>query len=143
MRPLNRIDPVGQPGLYQTYSITSPPDRTMKAACEQVGCEQWRSGWQSVIDESTPLGASQAAYIRQRSGRTFREQRTAAGLTVFTFESGQRCFAEHQTRPEIYAVQGGDWRKYLGPVRRHTRAADWQEDFGEHQLRLVEQRQRG
>lgn len=143
MRPLNRIAPVGEPEHYQTYSITSPPDRTVRAACEQVGCEQWRLGWQSVIDESTPLGRSQAAYIRQQSGRTFREQKTAAGLTVFRFESGQRCFAEHQTRPEIYLVRGGDWRKQTGPARTHQRAQDWQEDFGEHQLRLVAQRERG
>lgn len=134
---------MGEPEHYQTYSITSPPDRKVRAACEQVGCEHWRLGWQSVIDESTPLGQSQAAYIRQQSGRTFREQKTGSGLTVFAFESGQRCFAEHQTRPEIYAVQGGDWRKQTGPVRAHQRAADWQDDFGEHQLRLVEQRQRG
>lgn len=143
MRPLQRIQPVGEPEHYQTYSITSPPDRTVRAACEQVGCEQWRLGWQSVVDESTTLGKSQAAYIRQKSGRTFREQKTTTGLTVFRFESGQRCFAEHQTRPEIYLVRGGDWRKHTGPPRTHQRAADWQEDFGEHQLRLVAQRERG
>jgi hypothetical protein len=143
MRPITRITPNGKPGDYQTYSITSPPDRAVKAACEQVGCEQWRLGWHSVLDETTPLGKSQAAYIRQRSGRTFREQRTGAGLTVFLFDSGQRCFADHKTRPELYAVQRGDWRAHSGPVRRHQRAADWQEDFGEHQLRLAEQQQRG
>ncbi len=143
MRPLTRITPVGQPEHYQTFSITSPPDRQVRAACEQVGCERWRLGWKSVIDESTPLGASQAYYIRKESGRTFREQKTAAGLTVFSFESGQRCFAEHRTRPEIYVVRGGDWRKHTGPARTHQRAADWQEDFQGHQLRLVEQRNRG
>lgn len=143
MRPLNRIQPVGQPEHYQTFSITSPPDRAVRAACEQVGCEQWRLGWQSVVDESTVLGRSQAAYIRQRSGRTFREQKTGAGLTVFSFDSGQRCFAEHRTRPEIYLVRGGDWRKQTGPARTHQRAADWREDFGEHQLRIAEQQQRG
>lgn len=143
MRPLTRITPAGQPGDYQTFSITSPQDLSEKAACEQVGCEHWRDGWTSVIDESTDLGKRQAAYIRQRSGRTFREQRTGAGLTVFRFESGQRCFADHKTRPEIFTVQGGDWRQYLGPVRTHQRGEDWREDFGEHQLRLVEQRRRG
>lgn len=143
MRPLTRIVPAGAPSDYQTFSITSPPDRTVVAACERAGCTAWRYGWQTVLDESTPLGRSQAAYIRQRAGRTFREQRTGAGLTVFRFESGQRCFAEHRTRPELYAVQGGDWRHFSGPVMRHSRAADWQEHFGEHQLRLVDLRQRG
>lgn len=143
MRPINRIIPAGQASDYKTFSITSPPDRTVKAACEQVGCERWRTGWNSAIDESTDLGKSQAAYIRQRSARTFREIRTGAGLTVFIFEPHQRCFEDHRTRPEAYAVQGGDWRQLSGPVRHHQRAADWQEDFGEHQLRLVEQRTRG
>ncbi len=53
-----------------------------------------------MIDESTDLGREQAAYIRQRSGRSFREMRTAVGpdaLTVFRFDSGQRCFADHIT----------------------------------------------
>ncbi|HEX2657858.1 MAG TPA: hypothetical protein VHU40_06285 [Polyangia bacterium] len=95
------------------------------------------------MDESTDLGKQQAAYIRQRSGRTFREQRTGAGLTVFTFESGQRCFADHRTRPEIFAVQGGDWRQQTGPAQRHQRPADWVEDFQENQGRLAELHARG
>ncbi|MGW3428881.1 hypothetical protein ACWDHW_13135 [Streptomyces melanosporofaciens] len=132
------------PGAYQTYSIASPRDTTVRAACEQVGCEAWRHGWESAIDETTALGQQQAAYIRQKSGRTFRETKTAAGLTVFRFESGQRCFADHKTRPELYAVRDGDWRgNPTGRTRQHTRAADWVEDFGEHQLRLVDQHQKG
>jgi hypothetical protein len=143
-RPVNRIEPGMPVQAYQTYSITSPQDTTVKAACEQVGCPQWRNGWESVIDEGTDLGKSQAAYIRTRSGRTFREMKTEAGLTVFRFESGQRCFAEHKTRPEIYAVRDGDWRgNPTGRKRQHTRAADWVEDFGEHQLRLVDQQKEG
>lgn len=145
MRQLNRVDrQLLAPGAYQTYSITVPRDTLVRAACEQVGCAAWRHGWESTIDESTELGQRQAAYIRQTSGRTFREQRTDAGLTVFRFESGQRCFADHQTRPELYAVRDGDWRgNPTGRTRQHTRAADWVEDFGEHQLRLVDQQQKG
>ncbi|MEU2510569.1 hypothetical protein [Streptomyces syringium] len=132
------------PGAYQTYSIAQPRDTLVRAACEQVGCAAWRHGWQSAVDEATELGAQQATYIRQRSGRTFREQRTGAGLTVFTFDSGQRCFAEHRTRPEIYAVRDGDWRgNPTGRTRLHTKAADWVEDFGEHQLQLVDQQKKG
>jgi hypothetical protein len=143
MRPLTRITPVGQPGDYRTFSIASPTDRSVRAACEQVGCAARRNGWQTTVDESTDLGKQQAAYIRQRSGRTFREQRTGAGLTVFTFESGQRCFADHRTRPEIFAVQGGDWRQQTGPAQRHQRPADWVEDFQENQGRLAELHARG
>lgn len=141
---INRIDPNMPVQAYQTYSITSPRDTSVRAACEQTGCLAWRHGWESTVDETTDLGKGQAIYIRSQSGRTFREQRTAAGLTVFRFESGQRCFAEHFTRPEIYAVRDGDWRgNPTGRTRTHQRPADWVEDFGEHQLRLVDQQKEG
>lgn len=146
MRHINRVDRLLLPAAaYQTYSITQPRDATVKAACEQVSCAAWRFGWDSVIDESTEQGKNQAFYIRKYSGRTFREMKRGDGLTVFRFESGQRCFAEHQTRPELYAVRDGDCARGnpTGQVRRHARAADWVEDFGEHQLRLVDQQQKG
>ncbi|RLV66354.1 hypothetical protein STAN_1875 [Streptomyces sp. CBMAI 2042] len=141
---VNRVDPALPVGAYQTYSITSPTDTTVRAACQQVGCQAWLHGWESTIDEATDLGAQQAAYIRTQARRTFREQRTEGGLTVFRFESGQRCFAEHKTRPEIYAVRDGDWRgNPTGRHRTHARPQDWVEDFGEHQLRLVDQKKEG
>lgn len=145
MQPLNRIDRLRLgSGAYQTYSITQPHDTLVRAACEQVGCTAWASGWQSTIDESTPLGAQQAAYIRTQSGRTFREQRTGNGLTVFRFEAHQRCFTNHETRPQLFAVRDGDWRgNPTGRVRQHQRPADWVDDFGEHQLRLINQQQKG
>lgn len=144
MQQLNRVNrDLLAPGAYQTYSITQRPDVLLRAACEQVGCAAWANGWESHIDESTPLGQQQAAYIRQRSGRTFRETRTGPGITVFRFEAHQRCFAEHQTRPQLYAVRGGDHREVAGPTRTHTRPADWVEDFGEHQQALAEQQQKG
>lgn len=139
-----RIQPQLAVGDYQTYSIDAPHDRLVKVACEQVGCDAYRHGWESTIDESTDLGQRQARYIRGESRRTFRELRTAAGLTVFRFEPGQRCFADHQTRPEIYLVRDGDWRgNPTGRTRRHVNAADWQEDFGEHQQRIADQIERG
>ncbi|MFD8805561.1 hypothetical protein [Streptomyces sp. NPDC059597] len=144
MQTINRLDPALPAGAYQTYSITAPPDTQLRSACETANCQAWRYGWESPIDETSELGQQQAAYIRTQAGRTFREMRTEAGLTVFRFEPGQRCFAEHGTRPEIYAVRDGDWRgNPTGRARQHTRAADWVEDFGEHQLRLVDQQQKG
>jgi len=138
-----RIDPRGPVQAYQTYEIDSPQDTTVRAACEQVGCAAWRNGWESTIDERTDLGAAQAAYIRQHSRRTFTERKTALGLTVFRFESGQRCFTDHRTRPETYTVWPGDWRGQLGPARTHTRPNDWVEDFGEHQQKIADQAERG
>ncbi|MFG2372554.1 hypothetical protein ACGFY9_13885 [Streptomyces sp. NPDC048504] len=130
MQSVNRIEPELGAGAFQTYEIRAPRDVRLRSACEQTGCPAWRQGWESVIDESTPLGQGQAAYIRTRSGRTFREQKNGAGLTVFRFESGQRCFAEHRTRPDIYLVRDGDWRgNPTGRQRQHTRPEDWVEDM--------------
>ncbi|WP_344890437.1 hypothetical protein [Actinomadura meridiana] len=139
-----RIDPRGPAHAYKTYAIVAPADRTVKAACELVGCQAWLNGWETAVDEHTDLGRAQAEYIRHQSGRTFREQRTAAGLTVFVFESRQRCFAEHRTRPERYSVRNGDWRPTgRGPTRAHANASDWVEDFSEHQQRVADQKEKG
>lgn len=128
-----RIMPRVGPEAYQTYDLTAPRDREVKAACVQVGCEAWLYGWDTPVDESTDLGAGQAAYIRQGSGRTFKELRTAEGLTVFRFDSRQRCFGEHRTRPEIYRLYRGDlFRRNLGLLRVHTRPQDWVEDMSEN-----------
>ncbi|MFB4273029.1 hypothetical protein [Nonomuraea sp. GTA35] len=143
MRPLNRIVPAAPVGAFQTYRIVSPPDRAVRSACEDVGCPAWQYGWETQVDESTDLGRAQAAYIRQQAGRTYRERRTGEGLTVFQFMSGQRCFAEHHTRPEHYLVRGGDWRRDLGLIRQHSRGADWVEDFSLHQDRLADQQRKG
>lgn len=144
MRSVNRVDPLHAVQAYQTYSISQRPDVLVRAACQQVGCGAWLAGWETSLDEITELGKQQAAYIRTRSGRTFRELRTTAGLTVFRFDSGQRCFAEHKTNPESYAVRDGDWRgNPTGRIRRHQHPADWVEDFGDHQLRIADQQAKG
>lgn len=143
-RHINRLPPAHAVQAYQTYSISQKPDVLVRAACQQVACAAWLGGWETTLDESTNLGRQQAAYIRTRAGRTFRELRTDAGLTVFRFDSGQRCFAEHKTNPESYAVRDGDWRANpTGRTQQFSRAADWVESFGEHQLRLTEERRRG
>lgn len=139
-----RLSPQGPVQAYQTFSVRPRSDQTIRTVCEQVNCQQWREGWESVIDESTDLGKAQATYIRTQSGRTFREMRTEAGLTVFRFESGQRCFAEHRTRPELYLVRDGDYRgNPTGQRRVHTRAADWVEHMQEEFGKFSDDRDRG
>lgn len=140
--PFRPSDPPMPVQSYQTWSVKSRPDKRVKTVCERVGCPQWRSGWESLIDESTVLGRAQAAFIRG-SGRTFREQRTAVGLTVFRFEAYQRCFADHQTMPEKYLVRGGDYRGVVGEVRVHQRASDWVEHVQQHMGRLLDERAKG
>lgn len=141
--PFRPIAPRMPVEAYRTFSVKSRPDRAVKTVCERVGCPQWRHGWESVIDESTQLGQEQAAFIRTQSRRTFREQRTAGGLTVFRFGAGQRCFEDHQTIPEKYLWRGGDYRGTVGRVQVHQRASDWVEHVQEHMGRLLDERAKG
>jgi hypothetical protein len=142
---LNRIAPQGRPEDYQTFQVTTPRDGGVLTACPQAGCRFYREGWQSIVDERTPLGRAQAHYFRHQSGRTItREQKTADGQTVFVFAAHQRCFQEHYTKPEIYVVSGGDWRgNPTGAFRQHANAADWVEDFGLNQQKLADQARQG
>lgn len=158
-RPRNPLGPVA---AYQTWSVKTRTDRKIKTVCEQVGCRHWREGWDSVIDERTscgaagtgqlcawaaakklPCGTCQAYFIRRQSRRTFREMKRADGVTVFRFESGQRCFAEHHTRPELYLVRGGDYRGRVGQVRVHQRPEDWVEHVQQHMGLLLDERDKG
>ena len=124
--------------ITRDYKVRMPRDVTVKAACEEVSCEQWLFGWDSLIDENTKLGQAQAKYIRTKSGRTFREMKAPDGLTVFRFESGQRCFAEHRTRPARLSVAVGG-----RTLVTHASLADLAEDYTEHVGRLADQYGRG
>lgn len=145
------LQPQMPPHAYKTYQVTAPPDTHFRpATCEEVGCLAYQNGWRSVFDERTEQGFAQAYYVRKQSGRRFDEDRNSNGMTVFDFHPGQTCFRSsyHRVRidrPELYVVTGGDWR---GNPRRvepyvHRRAADWLEDFGEHQDALATRLARG
>lgn len=144
MRPVTRVQPVGPAQAYQTFQVVSPQDTSVVVACEQAGCPNWRNGWVTLVDTTTELGARQAAYIRSgATGRSYTELAAKAGEAAFRFDSHQRCFAEHRTRPELYVVRGGDWRSHLGLIRQHRNAADWVEHCAEHQARLHDRIERG
>jgi hypothetical protein len=119
------------------YLVRMPRDTTVRAACEDVGCENWQYGWDCLIDEDTPLGIAQAAYIRRDCGRVFTEMKAPDGLTVFRFQPRQRCFTEHRTRPARLLVRSG------GQYREHVSFSDIAEDYTEHVGRLAEQAQKG
>lgn len=124
----------------RAYRVNMPHDVTVTAACEEVGCDQWRAGWETVADESTQEGALVAAWIRSgQSGRAFRELAAAPGQpAVFRFEGGQRCFREHRTRQgRLLVYQGGRG------VREHVSLGDLAEDYTEHAGLLAGQRERG
>jgi len=122
------------------YRIHMPPDTTVVAACEDVGCDNWRYGWDVPCDLDTPQGREAAGLIRSgRTGRTYREMGGAgARMIVFRFESGQRCFEEHRTRPgRALVMRGGR------VIREHSSLAGLAEDYTEHVGRLAEQTERG
>jgi hypothetical protein len=98
------------------------------------------------VDEGDDLGQVQAHYIRHDRSRRHHEQRLPHGLTEFRFEPGTSCFEAHRVRvdrQEIYTVYPGDWRGKTGDVRRHTRPADWVDQFAEHQDRIKTRIERG
>jgi hypothetical protein len=118
------------------YVVRMPRDTLVRSACEDVECEGWREGWESHIDEGTVLGQAQADYIRRHSGRTFTELRSGP-VTVFRFPGGQRCFAEHRTRPARLLVRQGHM------IREHGTFTSIAEDYTEHAGRLAEMVQKG
>lgn len=134
------------PSLWLTdarnYRVHMPHDTTIKASCEDVGCDQRRSGWETVCDESTRDGVMVANWIRSgQSGRDFTEMsdvRQGSLVAVFRFPPHQRCFTEHRTRPGRLLVQ-----RRGRVLREHSSLSDLAEDYTEHVGRLAEQEERG
>lgn len=138
----------GLPGnLTKSYQILAPKSTHFRpASCKEVNCPNYLFGWKTVIDASTDLGQKQAHYIEKMSGRGFKKETDAAGIITYTFEAGQQCFKPHQVRKEnsqeLYLVKDGTARR-ADNVRRHANAADWVDDFQNHQDKLKETLDRG
>jgi hypothetical protein len=130
------------PAATRDYLIKLPRDTSIVAACEDVGCDQQARGWETVCDLADPMGVKVAMLIRSgQTGRTYRELPALPGsqTAVFRFESGQRCFTEHRTRPARFLVDPGTG----GPLIRRTRLADWGEDLMDHAGNLQDQLRKG
>lgn len=145
-----RLEPKLPAGVMQTYQVIAPLSTHFRpGTCAEVFCANYLNGWRTEIDESTDLGKQQAYYIRNNAGRHYTEDRnTQPGITVFVFEAGQTCFAQHQLRldkPEIYLVKGGDWRGNPAgyETKQHSNANDWVDDFANHQDKLSTRLNRG
>lgn len=150
-RPVNRIEPQGDPSLYKTYAMLRPKStHTRIATCQEVDCPDFLRGWRTHIDLSTDIGKRQSRYIRDHSGRSFVEvKRPIFGdpTVVLEFPAGQQCFREHRVpleREPLFVVKGGDYRgNPLGlPTVQRTRD-EWLDDFGNHQLSIAEAVKRG
>ncbi len=111
---LFRIPPALPAYSYKSYKWLAPLGTHWRdAECHEVGCEQYRKGWVTILDETTGLGQKQAHYIRHDRSRKHSESQDVLGLTEFRFESGQKCFRQHKARLErepAYLITGGDFR---------------------------------
>ena len=150
-RPVNRIEPQGDPSLYKTYAMLRPKaTHTRIATCQEVNCPSFLKGWRTMLDVSTELGVRQARYIREHSGRAFivtKKPDAGNSTLVMEFAPGQQCFREHRVpveREPLFVVKGGDYRgNPLGlPTVQRTRD-EWLDDFGNHQLSIAEAVKRG
>lgn len=121
------------------YLLRMPRDVTVAAACEEVHCENWLYGWDTLVDERTVPGRDAAGWIRSgRSGRDYRELGPGdGGVTVFRFSPHQRCFTEHRTRPARWLVRDGR------ALTEHADMHDWISDLEDHAGRLEEQARKG
>ena len=136
-----RIQPLGHPADYKTYSLLAPLETHWRAArCAEVDCAVSASGWFTAVDEATGLGHRQAGYIRTQAGRHITEN-AQAELTVFTFPAGEECFTAHRIKADrepFYLVRRGDFRGF-DDKRQHDRAKNWVEDFALHQDKIDHQ----
>ncbi|BCM70857.1 hypothetical protein EASAB2608_06191 [Streptomyces sp. EAS-AB2608] len=132
---------------YKTYAMVSPLSSHFRpATCAEVDCPHYLNGWRVRVEGLTP----QDIHAAKTSGRRWIEQRVADGETWLVFEAGQPCFkaSQHRTRvdrPPLYIVRDGDHRGNPRgtKARLHQRAADWQEDFAEHQQKLADEIAKG
>lgn len=140
-----RIVPKLPPGAFRSFSILAPVATHFRpATCAEVRCERYEHGWSSTFEAN----GWEAHYVRRESGRKYTEESLPGGLTRFSFEPGQRCFAsaDHKLRvdrPEIYIARAGDWRGTDGDAYKHSGSADWMDEFAAYQDRLARAVERG
>lgn len=142
-----RITPKLPPEALKTYGIMAPKETHFRrASCKEVDCPRYANGWKTIVDLSTDLGVKQARYIREHSGRKYTVTKEGE-LATFVFGPEQQCFTPHSVpleREPLYVVRGGDWRgnpRGTPTVRRG--AADWVDDFANHQDQISRKIEKG
>jgi hypothetical protein len=128
------------PRQYIKRHMVQTPDHFYTAECREAKCPHYEFGWTTTINEQTDLGKRQARYIRKDARRKFIESKTDAGLTVFLFEAGQRCFQTHKLQTgeaPIKLVTAPDGRK----IRQETNR--WIYEANEEVYRFEEFKKRG
>lgn len=134
--------------------------------CRDADCEAFREGWLSVLDTSDPGHAAAATWIKHSSGRKFYEwagpdaleealrleaqgtlnvtaplrtclEALTAGMVVFYFHPGQRCFKEHLDHEVKFL------HKTRLSTREHVRPLDFNEHHNEEAYRINRARELG
>jgi len=143
---VQRVPPAMPAAAYQTYQVSSPLATHWRAAtCAEVDCPHHMHGWATTV---LPDSADEAAIKGAGRHWTVREI-LPGGLVRYLFGPGQACFAASRhriqlDRPEVFTVRGGDFRgNPTGMHRRHANAADFIDDFGEHQQRIADAQEKG
>ncbi len=146
-RRLNRIVPALGVQGFRSFGMTVT--RRVRATCAEVDCEQSRAGWAvNVLAGSDDERLIEQACDGTVDGlRRMPATRDVVGNSImYWFPPGQPCFraASHLVPWDSrFYHRDGDWRgNPSGLVVAHKDARSWVDEFGEHQLRLVEQRQR-
>lgn len=143
-----RLTPRGRSQDYKTYRFDAPVSTHYRqATCAEIDCEQYLHGWQiSVLPDSPEEAAVRA------SGRRWDptlSQRTEGGFMLYVFPPGQPCFraSAHRApldREPAFSVVAGDYRTPRPALlRRHVSAADWVDDFANHQQAIADAVRRG
>jgi hypothetical protein len=144
---MGRLQPAGPAAAYQTYEIAVPlATHWRPATCAEVNCPNYEHGWRVRVEGLDP----QLLHTARNAGRRYQELAVGPGETWLVFEAGQACFqaSAHRTplgREPLFLLRGGDFRgnPRQVPTRRHSRAEDWRDDFGEHQNRIADRVERG
>jgi hypothetical protein len=121
-----------------------PQEFWRSASCAEIECDGWRLGFSLRIDESTPLGQAQAAYLRADRTRRAHESRDPVGLTVFAYEPGQRCTASDDIRHRVAVVREPLYiLRTPTKGRRQVGASQWVDTLHENTDRVATLRARG
>lgn len=134
-----------RPENYQTFQILAPiQTHFRKGTCAEANCGYYTKGWTTRVPKGSPYEAQVRSSKRHWSSETLLPD----GTIQFIFEPGQQCFmSPHQVRierEEIFVVRGGDDRGNPRGTRLiHSSAANWTEDFMEHQDGLVQEAAKG
>lgn len=127
-------------GAYQTFRLSAPiTTHRRRASCAEVHCPAHERGWATTV-----AAGSRDEHAIRTSGRHFLvPEILEGGFVRFTFTAGQPCFkAGTHTAPverePLYLVVGGDFRgNPTGYRYQHAGAADWVDQFANHQDRIA------